>query len=412
VRGENWSSGVPTKMNDGPDKWRCRRRFLTALLFCAVWPGAAAAGATTGELQLVEPRLMPEMERSAFAPGDGRIVILSGSQGRATLWDPKSGAFGRMSGQRCSWSDYTITSMPDGRVVMAGGRGNRQCRGDEVSILDPKTGVWSSGPPLKTGRGRHSATLLADGTVLLAGGKDAAGRPQASAELLDGIHTTPVAPMNVARMGHTATRLKDGRVLVAGGEGGGDGPTQAVELWDPERRAWRVLPPLLAARTGHSAFLLQDGSVMVVGGFSADQLPLVGVEIWSPENEQWRQGPPLPIPAGVHSAAQLPNGDILLAGAPDCYHDSPETLMLRDAATGEWHFGGVHRAVGRHPAVVADAAAGLRRPDVSHAHRHGSPACRWSAAAGGRSDAQIHLWRVWEPRAACGASSPWAGGAV
>src|ERR1019366_8435424 len=78
------------------------------------------------------------------------------------------------------------------------------------------------------GRWKHTATSLPNGKVLIAGGAD--GFPFEGVELYDpstGMFTA-TGSMTEARSGPSATLLPTGKVLIAGGLGTG------AELYDPE----------------------------------------------------------------------------------------------------------------------------------------------------------------------------------
>jgi hypothetical protein len=68
-------------------------------------------------------------------------------------------------------SDHTATSLPDGRVLLAGGGSNQYLRSAE--IYNPDTGTFSPvSSSMAIARYRHSATALSDGRILLAGGQN------------------------------------------------------------------------------------------------------------------------------------------------------------------------------------------------------------------------------------------------
>src|SRR3989449_9233159 len=114
--------------------------------------------------------------------------------------------------------------------------------------LGTATPVWAQAPgpwarivDLNKARAEHTATLLPNGTVLIAGGKDVAGQPLTSAEIYNpvtGVYTVVSSPLPTPVWGHTATRLNDGTVLLAGGTGDGGLPVNAAVLYDrsEERR--------------------------------------------------------------------------------------------------------------------------------------------------------------------------------
>ena len=76
----------------------------------------------------------------------------------------------------------------------------------------------------------HTATLLPDGRVLIVGGKDGVGGERKSAEVWDPETASfgPAGSLAERRDRHTATPLPDGRVLIVGGT-----DTGAAEVWSP-----------------------------------------------------------------------------------------------------------------------------------------------------------------------------------
>src|SRR6185436_17143789 len=89
-------------------------------------------------------------------------------------------------------------------------------------LYDPATGTWSVTGSLANGREFHTATLLPNGKVLVAGGRNSVTSYLASGELYDPstgkwTNTDGVTP---AREFHTATLLLNGQVLTAGGFNG------------------------------------------------------------------------------------------------------------------------------------------------------------------------------------------------
>ena len=73
---------------------------------------------------------------------------------------------------------HTLTLLPDGRVLAAGGISSGDPSGyaseqdfiAATEIYDPRTDTWTTGPDLSEPRYDHTATLLPDGQVLLVGG--------------------------------------------------------------------------------------------------------------------------------------------------------------------------------------------------------------------------------------------------
>src|SRR5207247_2159408 len=67
----------------------------------------------------------------------------------------------------------TITVLPDGRALVAGG--DRSGPRVEADIWDPARGTWLPAAPMSDARDQHTATALRDGRVLVAGGETGNG---------------------------------------------------------------------------------------------------------------------------------------------------------------------------------------------------------------------------------------------
>lgn len=191
-----------------------------------------------------------------------------------------------------------------------------------VTVLPDPRGNFSDTSPMLAARKGHSATLLPDGRVLIAGGRDSTGR-LASAEVYSPTSRSflPTGSMLTARSGHTATLAGDGTVLIVGGEGPND--TQGIcELYNPttgmfsQTNGTKVSLP---QRWGHSASRLPDGSIVVAGGISSiSSLALDEVDIFDPS-----QGGFLGYASGLfyarsrHTATPTGSGVLVLVGGDE-----------------------------------------------------------------------------------------------
>ena len=104
--------------------------------------------------------------------------------------------------------DHTMTTLPDGRVLLAGGatvRGGTPLRSAE--LYDPAARSFAPTGQMVTARVFHAAVLLLDGTVLVLGGQDSSGGSTASAELYNPATGSfrAVGSMGTARNGISST---------------------------------------------------------------------------------------------------------------------------------------------------------------------------------------------------------------
>src|SRR5262245_31233942 len=114
------------------------------------------------------------------------------------------------------------TQLADGRWLVLGGERASGVSGAAV-IVDPRTGASTPvAAAMTVPRTRHTATLLPDGTVLIVGGRGSQGQLVQTAELFDpqiGAFMPIAFEGSTPRAGHSATLLTDGRVLISGGAG-------------------------------------------------------------------------------------------------------------------------------------------------------------------------------------------------
>jgi N-acetylneuraminic acid mutarotase len=210
--------------------------------------------------------------------------------------------------------------------------------------------VWSATGSMLDGRGLNTTTVLPDGMVLVAGGRATDVRDLASAELFDPDtgSWTATGTMTDVRVGHTATLLPDGSVLVAGGLGcDSDDPPSCVskataELYHPQTGTWTATGNMLEARSGHTATLLLDGTVLVAGGdVATNEHPfeaLATAELYDPRTGRWTPTGSLLEVRNGHSATLLPNGTVLVAGCCNGRVGGPRrgSVEVYDPRTATW----------------------------------------------------------------------------
>jgi Galactose oxidase, central domain len=178
---------------------------------------------------------------------------------------------------RSGW--FTAVGMSDGSALIVGG----QSKPYDSSGLVSADRVSPDSPnqveridSVLPNASDFTMTRLADGRVLIAGGKAANGTALNSAYLFDPVAktTTQVGAMAVGRFGHAATLLANGKVLVSGGfAGSGESTIFTAELYDPDVRVWVMVPRRMnTPRVYHTATRLPDGRVLVVGGIQASTI--------------------------------------------------------------------------------------------------------------------------------------------
>jgi hypothetical protein len=231
----------------------------------------------------VRPFIYSSLNATLLA--DGRVLMTAASDGSmlesspGQLYDPRTGKFQVTSTvQGCAYGD-TATLLQDGRVLIVGGREG------QASLYDPKTGLLSSIGPMAPVRYGHTATLLKDDRVLLVGGTPDSGGCLSSAELFDP-RTDKFSPTGsllpsgalgptdspIPFCGDGTALLEDGRVFVAGWD--------SAQLYDPKTGEFSAAGSMTTARSGCSVTLLKDGRVLLAGG--AGSGILASAEIYTP----------------------------------------------------------------------------------------------------------------------------------
>lgn len=178
---------------------------------------------------------------SATLLPDGRVLVAGGADrdrlGAAELYDPATGTWTGTGNLPEPYGGHTAMLLPNGTVLVAGGDApsGPGARGwPHAAIYDPVTEMWAAVGDMITAPLGHTATLLPDGRVLVSGGRVHGGLESANFDVVEVYDLvtgrwTATASMAAARSGHTATLLPDGRVLVSGGD-----QLSSAELYDPD----------------------------------------------------------------------------------------------------------------------------------------------------------------------------------
>ncbi|HWP38444.1 MAG TPA: Ig-like domain-containing protein, partial [Gemmatimonadales bacterium] len=292
---------------------------------------------------------------------DGRVLISGGIVGYSggvivtsstELYDPATDTSIASGGMRAFRYEHTATVLPDGRVLLVGGRYGDFVRTVQrtAELYDPTTGTTAytdslgeGSPVCCTGRRLHTATLLADGKVLVAGGGGATSGNLSyalnRAELYDATAGTftPTGLMVVARQQHTATRLPDGRVLLTGGIGASfQWGFQSAEIFDPSSGTFALADSMAVGRREHAAIALADGRVLVTGGYDyGANRPIASAEIYDPATGQFTTTGSMVDARRGHRMTLLPDGRVLVTGgltnSAEVYDPASGTFSLTGA---------------------------------------------------------------------------------
>jgi hypothetical protein len=210
---------------------------------------------------------------------------------------------------------HTVTTLPDFRVLIVGGKDSHGQVLASTEIYDPTTEKFSRHATMSVPREGHIAAVLEDAKIVIAGGKSRGGATLASTEDYDyetGKFTVR-GNMHARRFRPTATTLRDGRILVTGGEDG-NVPLDSAETYDVLTGKWTLVGKMTTARANHSATLLANGRVLIVGGTGAKHAALASAEIFDPKTNRFTAAANLHEARFSHTTALLSTGKVLIAG--------------------------------------------------------------------------------------------------
>ncbi len=263
----------------------------------------------------------------------------------------------------------SLVTLPDGRIMAAGGFDKGTTPSPRVSAWDPGSGSWERLAPMTTPRQGSSLAALGDGSVLAVGGEILAGRYNDGTAYLETVTTverydpaadrwTVAAPLPWDRTVTKVVALADGRALAVPRKVEDEEPGESA-VFDPESGSWTVVPVpdgglgnmhLLAMPDGSALVLsgrghgwrydpgtgwialpepavfrispavaaLPDGRVLMAGGeaFVADEdtILLDTVEALDPGTGAGASLAPLPVPRSAAAAVTLPDGSVIVAG--------------------------------------------------------------------------------------------------
>jgi WD40 repeat protein len=257
------------------------------------------------------------------------MVLVAGGRGypnatlaTAEIYNPDTDTWlpvGSLTDARNSQT-ATYRPSPFNDVLVVGGFGYVPYGGFLASTehYNQTTTFWGPDANLLTARAYHTTTLLLNGKVLVTGGSgwvNNGHQTLGSAELLTLGTFAYTGSLNTPRETHTATLLpNNGKVLVVGGYNtiGDIGVLSSTELYDPTAATWTPSVSLNYARNNHTATLLPNGNILVAGGTTDGSC-----ELYNQTAGTWVKTAFLKVARSYHTATPLPNGEVLVVGGED-----------------------------------------------------------------------------------------------
>jgi hypothetical protein len=309
-------------------------KLATAFVALAVAAAAAAPLAVAGAPGTFSPTGSMATARQAPFAGtlaDGRVLVGGGFDGSyltsAEIYSPATGTFTPTGSLGHARAYAAAAPLPDGRVLIAGGYNPTDTRLDTATVFIPTlnggVGDFSAAGigTMSTSREGPIAAPLPDGRVLVAGGRSNGNVTQRSAETFDPATNafTPVPGGNqlvVGREDAAAAPLPDGRVLIAGGTDTSITATATAEVFDPVTDKFSAVGSMSTPRNGPGAAPLPDGRVLVAGGQDTSFKQLSSAEIFDPATNAFTSAGVggMTVERQFPSTAPLPDGRVLVAG--------------------------------------------------------------------------------------------------
>jgi hypothetical protein len=302
---------------------------------------------------------------------DGSIVLMGGVGNgfRNDVWlSTDNGATWSQLTAAAEWvgrEGHTSVALPDGSIVLMGGNDGKATTTD-----NPRNDVWRStdqgatwtlmtATAPWTGRSDHSSMTLPDGSIVLMGGRNF----RLSVRFNDvwrsidqgatWIRMTAAAPWT-ARDEHTSVVRPDGSIVLMGGY---DGSTSLNDVWrsTDQGATWTQMTAAAGwtPRSSHTSVTLPDGSIVLIGGYYWDGSGNSLNDVWrsTDQGATWTQITTAAPWTGrySHSSVTLPDGSIVLMAGDYVLYD---VWRLETAGSTAQHPTHIYTDLGSYPVAL------------------------------------------------------------
>jgi Galactose oxidase, central domain/Kelch motif len=304
-----------------------------ALTSTELYNPAAGTWASTGSMNVARShaRAVLLSNGSVLVMGGCVNDCLSATTNSAEIYNPNAGTFTATGSMVQARSDFAVTLLANGQVLVSGGCTGFDVNGctsvtNKTEIYDSSSGTWKASAALRAARYAMTATLLAGSKVLVAGGSTAALDALNSSEIYDPTTKTWTlgAKMVQPRADYASIMLGTGKILFAGGENISGVSINNAELYNSSTGKFTATGNMTATRVEHTAVLLSNGKVLVSGGNNqtlGGATPLASAELYNPATGTWSATGSMSNARAGHTTTVLHNGNVVTAGGSDAVNE-------------------------------------------------------------------------------------------
>lgn len=364
---------------------------------------AVSSASATDEFTATGSMREARYHHTAALLPNGKVLVAGGRtvgigvRSSAELYDPTTGKWS-MTGPMLTarvLDSRASTLLPNGKVIVVGGSNNYGADTSNPELYDPSTGKWtkSGAVPNALGGTTFRTVLLQDSKLLAIWVVPNPLRTKAALYDFTSNTWTATGAMLATVYSPTLTLLTSGKVLAAGGSVTGSISSPNAEIYDPTTGLWTKTGSLDSGRFYHASILLPDGKVLTAGGAQDTSTSLSTSEIYDPEIGAWTPAATLPQELTFSNAVSLSNGRILFS----CFYDEVDWLILYNPVTGLFQHSQADSITPRHintmtllPNGKVLIAGGTKNGDFGNPYRETSLVS--AELYSPRSPATLNVW--------------------